>query len=167
MMVCEQCDGELERRTATAEEPYQYTASGLDNVYLSGIAVFRCPTCKREAPRIPRMPALHSALNDAIAMLPGRLSGPELRFLRKHRGASQKELARRLRVEPETLSRIENGHEPCGQVLENLMRFIARDGAGECNAYDLLGTLADQAIDEKNHRLNLVNTDLVWELASD
>ncbi len=163
MIVCEQCEGELETRTATAEEPYQYTASGIDHVYLIDIDVYRCSTCQREAPRIPRISALHSALNDAIAML----SGLELRFLRKHRGASQKEMARRLRVEPETLSRIENGHEQCGQALENLMRFIARDGMEECNAYDLLGTLADQAIGEKNHSLNLVHTEQAWELARD
>ena len=165
-MVCEQCDGKLEKRPATEERPYHYTASGLDNVYLVGIDVYRCPACEREAPRIPRMRELHAALNHAIAMLPSRLSGPELRFLRKHRGASQKELSRRVGVEPESLSRIEHGHDKCGPALESLIRLVARDGKDECNTFDILGELADQATGEEDHNLNLVNRDQAWQVAA-
>lgn len=50
----------------------------------------------------------------ARAMLPHRLSGREIRFLRKPIGEKAVSLAKHLDVAPETLSRWENGHEAVG-----------------------------------------------------
>ena len=164
-MRCDHCNVECETTMATSEAPFRYTGSGLDNVYLVGIEVLQCPTCGQEVPKIPRMPELLTCLNDAIGHAPGRLSGAEIKFLRKQRGASQREFARRLQVAPETLSRIENGHEQCGQSLESLIRTVALDGRGELNAYDLLGELADKA--GTNHRANvLTNINNRWQVTA-
>lgn len=164
-MRCDLCNIELETTMATSEAPFRYTGSGLDNVYLVGIEVLRCTICGREVPKIPRMPELLTCLNDAIGHAPGKLSGAEIKFLRKHRGASQVEFSRRLQVAPETLSRIENGHEKCGRSLESLIRTVALDGRGELNAYDLLGEFAEKA--ETEHRDNiLANINESWQIAA-
>ena len=70
---------------------YHYRESGLRNVWLvNGYSVKRTPY--GEAISIRDLEGLHRYIGSVIARQPG-LSGPELRFLRKEMGMSQRELA--------------------------------------------------------------------------
>lgn len=70
---------------------YQYIESGLKNIWLeNGYTVKATPY--GEAVSIQDVPGLHRLIGSIIAQRP-KLSGPELRFLRKEMGMSQKALA--------------------------------------------------------------------------
>jgi DNA-binding transcriptional regulator YiaG len=61
-----------------------------------------------------------------------RLVGPEVRFLRAHLGLSGVDLARRMGISPETVSRWENGKDMMGPVADRLLRLlVAGDTSGE------------------------------------
>ena len=64
---------------------YRYTESGIPNVVLQGVTVADCPACGKSDVSIPRMATSHRAIARAITNSPARLTGPQLRFLRKHR----------------------------------------------------------------------------------
>jgi transcriptional regulator with XRE-family HTH domain len=51
------------------------------------------------------------------------LSGSEVRFLRKRLGKKATEYSRLLGLEPETLSRIENGKQPISSATQKLARL--------------------------------------------
>ena len=70
---------------------YRYTESGLRNIWLvNGFVMKRTPYGK--AVSIRDLEGLHRYIGSVIARQPG-LSGPELRFLRKEMGMSQRALA--------------------------------------------------------------------------
>lgn len=54
-----------------------------------------------------------------------RLTGAEIRFLRKHLGWSAEAFAGVIGVRPETVSRWENEKEPMGATSERLLRLMA------------------------------------------
>ena len=56
-MKCPICNSEMECN----QESYHYVESGLENVQLDGIDVFRC-SCGEEIINIPAMPELHSLI---------------------------------------------------------------------------------------------------------
>jgi predicted RNA-binding Zn-ribbon protein involved in translation (DUF1610 family) len=72
---------------------YRYTESGLSNVVLQGIQVADCPACGHSEVTIPRLAKVHRAIALALANSPVRLTGEQLRFLRKHIGHSGEQLA--------------------------------------------------------------------------
>lgn len=53
-----------------------------------------------------------------------RLTGEEVRFLRKYLGLSSADFAHRIGVTQETISRWENGHEPIGIVPDRTLRLM-------------------------------------------
>lgn len=129
-MNCTACGTQLIQRSSTAKAPYLYHASGLSNVFLSGITVHACPLCKTEAPIIPRVGELHRAIADILSRKTVPLAGSEIRFLRKNIGIAGKKLAAVLGITPETLSRVENGKQSLRPGLEHLVRLMGRAAAG-------------------------------------
>src|SRR5216684_3404397 len=83
---CESCSGSMTVRKTTKEQPYHYTISGLDNVFLVGIDVEECKECHIEEPIIPRMRELHQTIAKALLHKDALLTGKEIRFLRKNAG---------------------------------------------------------------------------------
>jgi hypothetical protein len=75
------------------------------------------------APIVPDIQGLEAAIAVARAMVPDKLSGKEIRFLRKALGQKGAELARFLDVRAETLSRWENGKEVITTNAERVLRF--------------------------------------------
>jgi DNA-binding transcriptional regulator YiaG len=73
---------------------------------------------------IPRLEELHRVLAFAIATHPSKLSGSEIRFLRKYLGWSGKDFATTIGVAAETVSRWENDKERIGLVPERLLRVM-------------------------------------------
>ena len=124
-MTCMECGGKLKAR----KENYRYLACGLPNVTLKGVEVRRCGTCGDHEVVIPRIEKLHEVLAMAIVKQEARLSGAEVRFLRKQLGYSGADFARLIGVSPETVSRWENDKETMGPSAERLLRmFVVHKG---------------------------------------
>ena len=86
---------------------YHYTESGLRNIWLkNGYVVKNTPY--GEAVSIQDVEGLHRLIGTIIAKRP-KLSGPELRFLRKEMGMSQKGLADFVGTSEQTVSLWERG----------------------------------------------------------
>lgn len=75
---------------------HRYVESGLPNVILQGAQVAECPRCGKEDLMLPRLIAIHEAIASALVKSPARLTGPQLKFLRKHLELSDEELGRYL-----------------------------------------------------------------------
>jgi len=110
----------------TAVENYKYDASGLDNLTLVGIEVRRCQNCGEREALIPRLDELHRVVEVALAVKRERLLPQEIRFLRKGLGLSSLEFAKKIGVDPATVSRWENIESPLamGKSAERLMRYM-------------------------------------------
>ena len=118
-MKCFECESEL----TVVRENRRYKECGLPNVTLRGIEVRRCPRCGAEDVVIPRIEELHGLLATALLRKPGRLVGPEIRFLRRFLGWSGEDFAAHIGVARETVSRWENGHDRMSPVAERLLRL--------------------------------------------
>jgi transcriptional regulator with XRE-family HTH domain len=106
---------------ATADRPFHFTDSGLPNVYLVGITYFQC-SCGHSMAEIPAIKQLLELIAKNLIEKPEALTGDEVRFLRKRLGKKAKDFAVEVGIEPETLSRIENGHLPVAQQTDKLIR---------------------------------------------
>jgi len=135
---CRSCGGVLEERVATR----QYDESGLKGIVLVGIPVRKCAGCGEETFGIPRMSELHRLIALTLVRKPSGLTGTELRFLRKHLGYSGVDLAERLDVTSEHLSRWENDAAPMSAMAERLIRLMVvhNDRAAEYSLDDLKET---------------------------
>lgn len=120
-MKCHECGGEL----TITKGRHHYTGSGLPNVFVDGVETRACPACGTSEVAIPRVARLHRTLALAVAKSAARLTGAEIRFLRKHIGWSGRDFARHFGVTPETVSRWENDREPMGAVAGRLLRILS------------------------------------------
>lgn len=117
-LQCTECG---EAMVSTREDrPY----SKLPGVLLCGVEVLRCPKCGETEVVIPKPNQLGDLLARHITGKRNRLIGPEIRFLRAHLDLSGVELARRMGVAPETVSRWENGKDAMGPVADRLLRLL-------------------------------------------
>jgi len=107
---------------STNDDPYYFTDSGLDNVYLVGVQYYRC-TCGDIVADIPAIRQLLSLIARDVIEQPFSLCGSEVRFLRKRLHMKQIDFAKQLGVEVETLSRIENGHVPPSERTDKFVRL--------------------------------------------
>jgi transcriptional regulator with XRE-family HTH domain len=88
---------------------------------------------------IPRVAALHQLITESLLRKPFLLSGSEIRFLRKEAGIASKNLAAKLNITPEHLSRVENGKngkkkikkETLGPQADKLIRAIIAVSASQ------------------------------------
>ena len=85
---------------------------------------------ERVGVRIPDLEGLAAVVALARCLWPYDLAGSEVRFIRRVLGYTQKELAGRLEMRPETLSRWENRKEededrPVGEWADKSLRMLA------------------------------------------
>lgn len=109
--------------TATEENPFRFTDSGLDNVFLVGIKYF-VYSDGRTVAEIPALKQLLKLVAKGLIFSSSGLNGSEIRFLRKRLGTKSVDMAARLRIEQETLSRIENGKQPVSPQIDLLTRMV-------------------------------------------
>jgi putative transcriptional regulator len=119
-MKCDSCGGAM----TSKRERHAYTESGLANVVLENVEVRRCSKCDEVEVVIPRIEQLHRAIATALVHKPSRLSGAEMRFLRKEIGFSAADFAARMGVDPSTVSRWENDKDPVGALADRLVRLM-------------------------------------------
>jgi putative zinc finger/helix-turn-helix YgiT family protein len=104
---------------------YRYTEGGMPSVVLQGVAVADCPKCGNSDVSIPRVARIHRAIARALTNSPARLTGPQLRFLRKHLGLNGDELGRYLHTDKTKISKWETEEDPIGPATDRLIRLLA------------------------------------------
>ena len=67
---------------------------------------------------------VHRAIAPALANSPARLTGDQLRFLRKHVGHSGEQLASYLHTDKTKISKWERGEDPIGPSNDRLIRLL-------------------------------------------
>lgn len=143
MPVCQSCGSSSMEREALPR--YHYLESGLGNVFLADVERLSCAACGESRVRIPNVLGLHRALAIYLTRRPGRLNGPEIRFLRKFLGRSQQDAAALVGVRPETFSRWENDREPIGPQADRLLRlFVRAHDAAAPIVYDDMASLSER-----------------------
>lgn len=123
---CRNC-GKAELTTSV--ETYRYAESGLPNVTLVGIEVRRCPACGDHQLVLPRVTELHRTIAHAVITKRARLSGAEVRFLRKYLGWSGVDFASHIGADPSTVSNWETDKDPIGMASDRLLRLMVAHGS--------------------------------------
>lgn len=112
----------LMKGQALLAEPYHYTASGLDNVYLlNGVTIDDTPYGPMV--NIQNLNGLHHAIGLHIVENEGPMTGPEFRFLRKQLELTQAELAHAMRISDQTIANYEKGVTEPGPA-DPYIRFL-------------------------------------------
>jgi putative zinc finger/helix-turn-helix YgiT family protein len=109
---------------AKRNQTVPYPESGIPNLWLRGITVYRCRKCGAELPEFPNSRGLHRGIADWLTQKLFPLIGPEFRFLRKQMGLSTRELAEIMGVYRESVTRWETGAERIGAQSDRLIRLV-------------------------------------------
>ena len=120
-MKCLECGTQLR----VTRETIPYRQIGLPGVRLRNIEVRRCPHDGETYEVIPRIEELHALLARAVAIKAAKLTPEEVSFLRKWLGWDRAEFAKRMDVQPETVSRWESGAQAISGTTERLLRLMA------------------------------------------
>jgi putative zinc finger/helix-turn-helix YgiT family protein len=120
-MRCDICNSETK---IVKEEKYQYTLSGLNNLFLKNIKVEVCEKCDLDVPYIPKIIRLHNTIARAIISKKTLLFGEEIRFLRKNLRIKAQDWAKFLRKDVATISRAEKTGNFLNKDLDLLIRLL-------------------------------------------
>jgi transcriptional regulator with XRE-family HTH domain len=93
-------------------------------VFVHGVTVYHCRSCRRHFPELPDIEGLHAKIAEALVRKPALLGVAEFRFLRKQMRMRAKELAATLGVSPVTMSRWETEAERIGTANDRLIRLV-------------------------------------------
>lgn len=108
------------------QKEYRYTASGLDNVILVGLA-----ECQDDAGEmcvtIPYINQLHTVIARSIVTRKTGMSGKELKFLRTLMGMTQAELAKVVNRDAQTIGRWERDEFENDPNAEALIRLVTAE----------------------------------------
>jgi len=160
--LCRTC---REAETKTTTENHLYVESGLPNVVLVGVEVRRCPKCGTFEVLLPRVAELHRVIAKAVILKPARLSGAEVKFLRKHLGWSGADFAAHMGVDPTTVSAWEHERKPFGTSSDRLLRLmVARQTPVEDYSLDELMKISD--VQEPARRVEIRAKDHGWQIAA-
>lgn len=102
-MICPACG----KHPSHAVEHYRYRESGLNNVTVTGVGIFRCE-CGQEYVQLPGAQKVHDQIALALLNKPSLLTGRESKFLRKWLRLTSEEMANALGYTRVTASRWEN-----------------------------------------------------------
>lgn len=125
--VCGSSNLELRQR-----QTYHFTESGLENVFLENVDIYRCPDCEEEFVSIPRPLELLNCIAEALLRKPGLLSGQEIRFLRKNLYKKTADFAQLIGHTRVALSRWENGQRKVSRATDRAVRlaYLANSNIG-------------------------------------
>ena len=117
--ACPTCGTMMREARGTLHTP----VNGVD-VAVPDVPHFRCPKCREQVLTYTHARRFEE---DAIALYRKKyrlLSGDEIRAIREHHNLTQAELARLLRLGPNTISRWESGRNVQTGALDVLLRLI-------------------------------------------
>jgi DNA-binding transcriptional regulator YiaG len=107
---------------ATHDKPYHFVGSGLPNIYLVGVRHFKCE-CGEKYVEIPALKQLMSLIARHTVLKDQALTGTEIKFLRKRLGQKAADFAISVKLQPETLSRVENEKQEVGAKTDFFIRI--------------------------------------------
>lgn len=116
---CPKCGNFIQSKIET----YKYRESGLDNVFLKNIPVYKC-SCGISFASIFRVSRLNELIAKKLLEKPALLDGKEIRFLRKNMYMSSKDFAEGLGVEKTTISKWENGSQKHREAYDRSIRYL-------------------------------------------
>ncbi len=132
MKPCQNCGSRTIRNETLPE--WHDDLMGVEICVLDAIIQQRCAQCgQSRGITIPNLPGLIAAVAVVRAINPVKLGGAEVKFLRRALSWKAKELAEKLNITPEHLSRVENEAKVLSEQPEKYLRLLV------CN---LLGELA-------------------------
>lgn len=154
---------------ATVDKPFHFVDSGLDNVYLVGIKYFVDSDGNKIA-EIPAIKQLMQLIARDIVLSPRDLNGKEIKFLRKRLGKKATEYCSYLGITPETLSRVENDHQPAGIQTQKMVRLAYCILSDDPNLIQCAKTILESIVEDikilkaKNKRIVLeIGKNQEWE----
>ncbi len=106
-----------------AQEPHHYRVSGLDDIYLLN-GFTRESTPYGEVVKIADVVGLHKAIGHRIVTEDKPLSPREFRFLRKNMDLTQEDLAKRLKVDAQTVARYEKDQTAIPGPTDMVLRIM-------------------------------------------
>lgn len=111
----------------TVRQEARRSYAGLEGVIIEGVQVRHCPSCGEEEVSYSNVEDLHTQLALKLAQKEAALTPQEIRFLRTYLGLSSTDLARRMGVAKETVSRWERVDKPLAMstTAERLLRLLA------------------------------------------
>ena len=123
-MDCTECGNDI---VLVKKSKVHYDGVRVENVYLRNCEVEVCRHCGIESPVVRKIKKVHLMIAFGIATAPSKLTGDEVRFLRKAMRITIADWAARIGIAEGTFSRWENGRSPAAQV-EKLARvdFLLR-----------------------------------------
>jgi DNA-binding transcriptional regulator YiaG len=130
---------------ATEAKPYHFVDSGMPNVYLVGVRYFRCE-CGQKYVEIPALKQLMSLIARHTVMKDQALSGTEIKFLRKRLGQKAADFAASVKLQPETLSRVENEKQVVGAKTDFYIRIYYALSSKDPILLDALKEALDKAL---------------------
>ena len=144
---------------------YHYTDCGLRNVWLAN-GFRRRKTPYGPGVAIEGLPALHRAIGLWLVKKPRRLTGAEIRFLRKELDLSQKALAEIVGQTEQTVSLWERrGRIP--KTADRFIRALYREAAeGNAQIRDLVARLAAKEAGDFEERATFAITARRWKMAA-
>jgi DNA-binding transcriptional regulator YiaG len=95
------------RQPSHRAEQYQYRESGLENVFVRGVGIYKCK-CGKEYVQLPGAQEVHDKVASALLSKSSLLTGPEAKFLRKWLRLTSEEMANVLGYTRVSVSRWEN-----------------------------------------------------------
>lgn len=126
------CAASATEYIATPEQPYHYVGSGLVNVYLVGVKYWVCEECNQQAAEIPALKNLLAAIGRTIVEKQSRLTGAQVRYLRKRLKLRQVDFAAMIGLTPQRLCTLESSDTLAfAEGRDKLVRLIYRDLSGD------------------------------------
>lgn len=145
---------------------YQYKESGLRNVYLrNGFKLHSTPYGSGVS--IEDVSGLHKALSLSLVLKPSRLTGPEIRFLRKEMEMSQQSLASCLGANVQTFASWEKSKAKLPGPADKMLRvFVKGHFSGNVAVRKLIDTLNNLDVSQHEGKLIFQEEDNKWVMAA-
>jgi putative zinc finger/helix-turn-helix YgiT family protein len=137
-MICPICGRKL---SATVQD-YHYIESGLDNVFVSGVTLYKC-RCGEEYVQLPGAQLVHDQIASELLKKSSLLTGAEAKFLRKWLRLTSEELAQALGKTRVSVSRWENTN-PSSSADRTLRLYVSAVGNIPVNFAALFSALKNR-----------------------
>ena len=120
VLSCAFCGADM----IVGREDHPYREAGLGGLTLVDIEVSRCSRCRYYRLGVKEPESLNRAIAEFMIARPRRLTGSQVRYLRRCLSLSETELARRLGVTIGSVSRWEHGAREINGSAERLLRLL-------------------------------------------
>lgn len=120
MSTCGECGSSRMNESVLPE--YEMDLGGVTVRLINSVIERTCPDCEDQSVEIEDLNELIKAAALARSMIPVRLSGKEVKFLRTALEMNGKQFAKAMELKPETVSRWENNDRGIGGYTEKLLR---------------------------------------------